>query len=42
MPSVRVQTPPPQARIAEPVRIDARDPLEDELAHAEPARHKAR
>jgi hypothetical protein len=43
---VRVQAPPPQARVAPgagaSVRVDAREPLEDELESAEPARQKAR
>lgn len=43
-PQVRVQAP-PQARVAPgvdaSVRVDARDALEDELEHAEPARQKA-
>ncbi|MBX3202402.1 MAG: hypothetical protein KF894_30025 [Labilithrix sp.] len=43
---VRVQAPPPQARVAPgsdgSVRVDAREPLDDDLAEAEPARAKAR
>jgi hypothetical protein len=43
---VRVQAPPPATRVAPgvdaAVRVDAREPLDDELAAAEPGRRKAR
>jgi hypothetical protein len=45
-PHVRVHAPPPQTRVAPgadaSVRVDAREPLEDELAEAAPGRQKAR